>query len=94
VTLIALGLNHKTAPIDIRERLSFGPDIVVGALRSLAEQAGAGEAVIVSTCNRTEIYCAGTTSTATPSGSGCRVFTASTARCSIRTSTRTATRRR
>jgi len=59
VTLIALGLNHKTAPIDIRERLSFGPDIVVGALRSLAEQAGAGEAVIVSTCNRTEIYCAG-----------------------------------
>jgi glutamyl-tRNA reductase len=59
VTLLALGLNHKTAPIDIRERLSFGPDIVVGALRSLAEQAGAGEAVIVSTCNRTEIYCAG-----------------------------------
>jgi len=59
VTLLALGLNHKTAPIDIRERLTFGPDIVVGALRSLAEQAGAGEAVIVSTCNRTEIYCAG-----------------------------------
>ena len=59
MTLLALGLNHKTAPIDIRERLSFGPDIVVGALRSLAEQAGAGEAVIVSTCNRTEIYCAG-----------------------------------
>jgi glutamyl-tRNA reductase len=59
VTLLALGLNHKTAPIDIRERLSFGPDIVVGALRSLAEHAGAREAVIVSTCNRTEIYCAG-----------------------------------
>jgi len=59
VTLLALGLNHKTAPIDIRERLSFGPDIVVGALRSLAEHAGAGEAVIVSTCNRTEVYCAG-----------------------------------
>ena len=59
MTLLALGLNHKTAPIDIRERVSFGPDIVVGALRSLAEQAGAGEAVIVSTCNRTEIYCAG-----------------------------------
>ena len=59
MTLLALGLNHKTAPIDIRERVSFGPDIVVGALRSLAEHAGAGEAVIVSTCNRTEIYCAG-----------------------------------
>jgi glutamyl-tRNA reductase len=59
VTLLALGLNHKTAPIEVRERLSFGPDIVVGALRSLAEQAGAVEAVIVSTCNRTEIYCSG-----------------------------------
>jgi glutamyl-tRNA reductase len=59
VTLLAIGLNHKTAPIDIRERLSFGPDIVVGALRSLTGQVGAGEAVIVSTCNRTEIYCAG-----------------------------------
>ena len=58
MSLIALGLNHKTAPLDIRERLSFGPDIVVGALRSVVEQAGAGEAVILSTCNRTEIYCA------------------------------------
>ena len=58
MSLLALGLNHKTAPLDIRERLSFGPDIVVGALRSVAEQAGAEEAVILSTCNRTEIYCA------------------------------------
>ncbi len=55
--LLTLGLNHKTAPVDIRERITFGPDIIVGALRSLAESAGVEEAVILSTCNRTEIYC-------------------------------------
>ncbi len=55
--LLALGLNHKTAPVDIRERITFGPDIIVGALRSLMETAGVEEAVILSTCNRTEIYC-------------------------------------
>jgi len=58
MTLLALGLNHKTAPVDIRERLTFGPDVIVGALRSLTEQTPANEAVIVSTCNRTELYCA------------------------------------
>ena len=57
--LLTLGLNHKTAPLEIRERLAFGPDIVVGALRSVVESAGVGEAVILSTCNRTEIYVAG-----------------------------------
>jgi glutamyl-tRNA reductase len=59
VSLLALGLNHKTAPVDIRERVSFGPDIVVGALRSVVDQAGLAEAAILSTCNRTEVYCAG-----------------------------------
>lgn len=52
-----LGLNHKTAPISIRERLVFGPDIIVGALRELAQQPGVNEGLILSTCNRTEIYC-------------------------------------
>jgi len=56
--LVTLGLNHKTAPVDIRERLTFGPDIIVGALRSLCEHADVDEAVILSTCNRTEVYCA------------------------------------
>jgi len=55
--LFAIGLNHTTAPVSIRERLTFGPDIVVAALRSLREQPGVSEAVILSTCNRTEIYC-------------------------------------
>jgi glutamyl-tRNA reductase len=55
--LLALGLNHKTAPVEIREKLTFGPDIIVGALRSLSEHPAVEESVILSTCNRTEIYC-------------------------------------
>lgn len=58
MTLLALGLNHKTAPVDIRERLTFGPDVIAGALRSLRQQPGIQEAAILSTCNRTEIYVA------------------------------------
>ncbi len=61
MTLLALGLNHKTAPIDIRERITFGPDIIAGALRSLTDHPGVDEAAILSTCNRTEIYCVMTT---------------------------------
>jgi glutamyl-tRNA reductase len=57
MTLITLGLNHTTAPVDIRERVTFGPDIVVGALRSLCNVDGIREGVILSTCNRTELYC-------------------------------------
>ena len=55
--LLAIGLNHTTAPVNIRERVTFGPDIVVAALRSLADLGGISEAVILSTCNRTEVYC-------------------------------------
>ncbi|HHI76758.1 MAG TPA: glutamyl-tRNA reductase, partial [Gammaproteobacteria bacterium] len=57
MSLLAVGLNHTTAPVSIRERVTFGPDIVVGALRSLRERPGVSEAVILSTCNRTEVYC-------------------------------------
>jgi glutamyl-tRNA reductase len=57
MTILALGLNHKTAPVDIRERVTFGPDIIAGALRSLKEHPAVQEAVILSTCNRTEVYC-------------------------------------
>ncbi len=55
--ILALGLNHKTAPVEIRERVTFGPDILAGALRSLTARPEVTEAVILSTCNRTEIYC-------------------------------------
>jgi glutamyl-tRNA reductase len=57
MSILALGLNHKTAPVDIREKLTFGPDIIAGALRSLQENPAVTETVILSTCNRTEIYC-------------------------------------
>jgi glutamyl-tRNA reductase len=56
--LLVIGLNHKTAPIEVRERIAFGPDIVAGALRDLRGRSGVHEAVVLSTCNRTELYCA------------------------------------
>ncbi|MGD2117837.1 MAG: glutamyl-tRNA reductase [Chromatiales bacterium] len=57
MSLQVIGLNHKTAPVDVREHLTFGPDIIVAALRDLTEKLGVREAVILSTCNRTELYC-------------------------------------
>jgi glutamyl-tRNA reductase len=56
--LLCLGINHQTAPIEIRERLTFAPGAVAGALRDLARQPGVEEALLISTCNRTELYCA------------------------------------
>lgn len=54
--LYTLGINHRTAPVAIRERLSFDPEQVPAALASLRHLPGVSEAAIVSTCNRTEIY--------------------------------------
>lgn len=56
MTLIAFGINHKTAPVELREKVAFSPDAMVEALKSLALNTGVDESVIVSTCNRTEIY--------------------------------------
>jgi len=56
-SLLALGINHNTASVALRERVAFGPDRIDRALRELVEQPGVSEAVIVSTCNRTELYC-------------------------------------
>ncbi len=62
--LLTLGLNHTTAPLAVRERVAFVPEEVcmtIGRLREkLSEPAGGriSEAAIVSTCNRTELYCA------------------------------------
>lgn len=55
--LLALGLNHNTAPIEVRERAAFSSDLIQQALTELTETVGASEATILSTCNRTEIYC-------------------------------------
>jgi glutamyl-tRNA reductase len=58
MSLITVGVNHKTAPVSIRERLAFAPEKMVEALSSLVSEKKDNEAVIVSTCNRTELYCA------------------------------------
>lgn len=63
--LITLGINHQTAPVDIRERLAFDAGQVPGALAELRALPGVHEAVLLSTCNRTELYCAGDADAAT-----------------------------
>ncbi len=62
MTIFALGINHKTASVDLRERVAFSPEQLHQALPALREQANVREAVIVSTCNRTELYCYGDSS--------------------------------
>lgn len=56
----ALGINHTTAPLDLRGRFAFAVDQIEPTLKGLREAlARRPEAAILSTCNRTEIYCAG-----------------------------------
>jgi glutamyl-tRNA reductase len=55
--LLTLGLNHNTAPIEIREKLVFSPERLTRSLQSLSNLSSIEEAAILSTCNRTEIYC-------------------------------------
>jgi glutamyl-tRNA reductase len=54
--LFAVGVNHKHAPVELRERLAVEDDEHATLLRALREHAGLSEAMIVSTCNRVEIY--------------------------------------
>ncbi len=54
--LLTLGVSHKTAPLDLRERLSLTEGRAVSALRELTDAAGIHEAAAISTCNRTELY--------------------------------------
>jgi len=56
MTLLALGINHKTAPVALRERVAFGPDVLEQALDSLLSQPMVQSGVVLSTCNRTELY--------------------------------------
>jgi glutamyl-tRNA reductase len=57
MSLLSLGINHQTAPVDIREKIAFSADQMAHALGELQSLAAINESVIVSTCNRTEIYC-------------------------------------
>ncbi|WP_159566296.1 glutamyl-tRNA reductase [Budvicia diplopodorum] len=56
MTLLALGINHKTAPVSLRERVTFSPDTLGEALQSLHQQPLVQGGVVLSTCNRTELY--------------------------------------
>lgn len=57
MTLLAFGVNHNTAPLEVRERITFAVEKVPEALGQLTGKSGAREAAILSTCNRTEVYC-------------------------------------
>lgn len=54
---LAFGINHKTATVDVRERVAFAPDQLADALQQLRDDTLSQEVAILSTCNRTEIYC-------------------------------------
>ena len=51
-----LGVNHKSAPIKIREKIAIGKDSIPRALSEIKKIEGVNEVVLISTCNRTEIY--------------------------------------
>lgn len=57
MVFVACGLNHKTAPINVREKVAMTPAAQDSLLNSLFNLSGVNEAAILSTCNRTEIYC-------------------------------------
>ena len=57
MAIVALGLNHTTAPLELRERAVVDDAGMSSALRSLSRFPGVSEAAILSTCNRTDLYC-------------------------------------
>ncbi|OHY81126.1 glutamyl-tRNA reductase [Marinobacter sp. AC-23] len=59
MALLTLGINHRTAPVELRERVAFTPERMSEAFAELRAASGASEAAILSTCNRTELYLAG-----------------------------------
>lgn len=57
MSLLAIGINHNTASVELREKVAFGPDKMSEALLQLAANSNVNGSVILSTCNRTEVYC-------------------------------------
>lgn len=55
--LLAIGINHNTASVELREKVAFGPEKLSLALNQLSTSSHVKGGVILSTCNRTEIYC-------------------------------------
>ena len=58
MNLFLLGVSHRTAPVDLRERLDFSSRDVGASVEALAARSSAAESVVLSTCNRSEIYVA------------------------------------
>ena len=56
MSILVVGLSHKSAPIEVREKLNFPESTLPDALRKLMTYEGVRESLIVSTCNRVEIY--------------------------------------
>src|SRR3954452_22559317 len=56
--IVSLGLNHRTAPVEVRERFAVGESEMGGVAAELTHLEGIGEAVVISTCNRVEFYIA------------------------------------
>jgi len=57
MALMVLGINHNTAAVAVREKVAFAPEAMHEALHKACAEAGMAEVAILSTCNRTEIYC-------------------------------------
>ncbi len=57
MSIIACGINHKTAPIELREKVVFPPEKLALYLQDLSANENIREAVLLSTCNRSELYC-------------------------------------
>ena len=59
MAILAYGINYRTAAIDLRDRVAFPQDALGNALMAVTRSVpSVTEAIILSTCNRTEIYCA------------------------------------
>jgi len=58
MNVVVIGLSHRTSPVELRERFAFADEKIPGALAALRDSGVAGEAAILSTCNRVEIYAA------------------------------------
>ncbi|MCP4412932.1 MAG: glutamyl-tRNA reductase, partial [Gammaproteobacteria bacterium] len=56
MTLVAIGINHKTAPVNVREKVAFSAEQLPDALQGLIALPTLKEAALLSTCNRMEIY--------------------------------------
>ena len=53
--ILVVGLNHRTAPVEVREQLAFSPKLLNGSLQELVTLPSVDEGVILSTCNRVEV---------------------------------------